>query len=182
MTQSGHRLVSCTPLPRVYRRVYIPCPVPQEPRRESNETARVHHAGRRRSGYCLAGGGVRESKEPLAHWGYCAKMNFATHAREDAMAYDLNQFIADCPDILARDPGPGGREEVRANLERLLANSDFVETYCGDSVPRGLNVLYEDPKLGFQILAHINDKARVSPPHDHGASWAIYSQAPNTPT
>jgi hypothetical protein len=44
-------------------------------------------------------------------------------------------------------------------------------------VPRGLKVLYEDPKLGFQILAHINDKARVSPPHDHGDSWAIYGQA-----
>ena len=43
--------------------------------------------------------------------------------------------------------------------------------------PRGLKVLYEDPKLGFQVLAHINDKARVSPPHDHGASWAIYGQA-----
>ena len=38
-------------------------------------------------------------------------------------------------------------------------------------------MLYEDPKLGFQILAHINDKARKSPPHDHGASWAIYGQA-----
>ena len=38
-------------------------------------------------------------------------------------------------------------------------------------------VLYEDPELGFQVLAHLNDKARVSPPHDHGASWAIYGQA-----
>ena len=38
-------------------------------------------------------------------------------------------------------------------------------------------MLYEDPDLGFQVLAHINDKARVSPPHDHGASWAIYGQA-----
>src|SRR5262249_56717016 len=47
----------------------------------------------------------------------------------------------------------------------------------GDNVPSGLKVLYEDPKLGFQILAHINYKARVSPPHDHGASWAIYGQA-----
>ena len=27
------------------------------------------------------------------------------------------------------------------------------------------------------MLAHINDKARVSPPHDHGDSWAIYGQA-----
>ena len=93
------------------------------------------------------------------------------------MAYDLNQFITDCRDILTRDPGPAGREQVRANLERLLANKDFVEECCGEAVPRGLKVLYEDPKLGFQILAHINDKARVSPPHDHGASWAIYGQA-----
>ena len=93
------------------------------------------------------------------------------------MAYDLNQFIADCRDILARDPGPAGREHVRVNLERLLANEDIVEECCGEAVPRGLKVLYEDPKLGFQILAHINDKARVSPPHDHGASWAIYGQA-----
>jgi predicted metal-dependent enzyme (double-stranded beta helix superfamily) len=93
------------------------------------------------------------------------------------MAYNLNQFIADCRGILMRDPGPAGREQVRANLERLLANADFVREYCGDDAPRGLKVLYEDPKLGFQILAHINDKARVSPPHDHGASWAIYGQA-----
>jgi predicted metal-dependent enzyme (double-stranded beta helix superfamily) len=93
------------------------------------------------------------------------------------MAYDLDQFIADCCSALARDPSPPGREQVRANLERLLANTDFVREYCGDDVPRGLKVLYEDPKLGFQILAHVNDKARVTPPHDHGASWAIYGQA-----
>lgn len=93
------------------------------------------------------------------------------------MAYDLDQFIADCRASLSRDPGPQGREQVRLYLERLLANPDFVQEYCGDQVPRGLKVLYEDPKLGFQVLAHINDKARVSPPHDHGASWAIYGQA-----
>ena len=86
------------------------------------------------------------------------------------MAYDLDQFISDCRSVLSRDPGPAGREQVRQNLERLLANKDFIEEYCGDSVPRGLKVLYEDPKLGFQILAHINDKARVSPPHDHAAN------------
>ncbi len=91
--------------------------------------------------------------------------------------YDLDQFIADCRSSLSRDPGPQGREQVRLNLERLLGNPDFVQEYCGDQVPRGLKVLYEDPKLGFQVLAHINDKARVSPPHDHGESWAIYGQA-----
>jgi len=92
------------------------------------------------------------------------------------MAYELDQFISDCRSILSRDPGPDGREEVRTKLERLLQNPDFVRKHCEDA-PRGLHVLYEDPKLGFQVLAHINEKARVSPPHDHGKSWAIYGQA-----
>jgi hypothetical protein len=93
------------------------------------------------------------------------------------MPYDLEQFIRDCRSTLGRDPGPAGREQVRLDLERLLTNNDFVEKYCGDNAPRGLKVLYEDRELGFQILAHVNEKARISPPHDHGASWAIYGQA-----
>ncbi|HMK81800.1 MAG TPA: hypothetical protein VK438_19250 [Xanthobacteraceae bacterium] len=93
------------------------------------------------------------------------------------MAYELNEFISDCRAILQRDPGPKGREDVRQRLEKLLANKDFVARTCGEDVPLGLKVLYEDKDLGFQVLAHINDKARKSPPHDHGASWAIYGQA-----
>ena len=93
------------------------------------------------------------------------------------MAYDLDQFIAECRESLSRDPGPAGRERVRANLERLLANQDFIKATVGEDAPLGLKVLYEDRDMGFQILAHVNDKARKSPPHDHGASWAIYGQA-----
>ena len=92
------------------------------------------------------------------------------------MSYDLEQFTAECHTILKRDGGPKGREEVRKRLEQLLLNKDFVKKHCEDA-PRGLHLLYEDKNLGFQVLAHINDKARVSPPHDHGASWAIYGQA-----
>ena len=92
------------------------------------------------------------------------------------MAYQLDEFIADCRSILARNPGPTGREEVRQRLERLLANPDFIKRKA-EALPRGLHVLHDDPELGFQVLAHINDKARNSPPHDHGASWAIYGQA-----
>ena len=93
------------------------------------------------------------------------------------MAYNLDQFISDCRTTLTRDPGQKGREEVRVRLEKLLSNADFVREHCGDDVPQGLKILYEDPKLGFQILAHINNKARAGEPHDHGASWAIYGQA-----
>lgn len=92
------------------------------------------------------------------------------------MSYDLDRFIADCRDFLGKDPGPAGREQVRRHLEELLAEPRFQAQYCQDAKP-GLTVLYEDSKLGFQILAHVNAKARVSPPHDHGASWAIYGQA-----
>jgi len=93
------------------------------------------------------------------------------------MAYDLQQFIVECKSILRADSGPGGREAVRAKLEQLLKEPDFVERYCADDAPIGVHVLFEDPELGFQILAHVYAKARVSPPHDHGASWAIYGQA-----
>jgi len=93
------------------------------------------------------------------------------------MAYDLEQFIADSRTALTSDPGPAGRETVRLSLERLLGNAEFVREHCGPQTPHGLHVLYEDPALGFQVLAHINEKSRVSPPHDHGASWAIYGQA-----
>jgi predicted metal-dependent enzyme (double-stranded beta helix superfamily) len=93
------------------------------------------------------------------------------------MAYGLDQFIADCKATLTRDPGPAGRQQVLQNLERLLKNEDFVAEYCGDDQPTGIKVLYEDPTLGFQVLSHVMGKARVSPPHDHGKSWAIYGQA-----
>jgi predicted metal-dependent enzyme (double-stranded beta helix superfamily) len=93
------------------------------------------------------------------------------------MSYGLDQFVADCRTTLTRDPGPAGRAQVMKDLERLLKNQDFVDKYCGGDQPTGIKVLYEDPKLGFQVLAHIMGKARVSPPHDHGKSWAIYGQA-----
>jgi len=96
--------------------------------------------------------------------------------REERMAYNLDSFVADCRRFLAADPGPKGRELIRRQLEQLISDPEFLARYCADAKP-GLAVLYEDAELGFQILAHVNGKARVSPPHDHGASWAIYGQA-----
>jgi predicted metal-dependent enzyme (double-stranded beta helix superfamily) len=93
------------------------------------------------------------------------------------MTYGLDQLVADCRATLARDPGPSGREEIRVLLERLLRDDAFLARHCSDATPPGLHILHDEPAMGFQVLAHINANARVSPPHDHGASWAIYGQA-----
>ncbi len=92
------------------------------------------------------------------------------------MPYDLDAFTSDCHAIFKRDPGPAGREEVRKLLEKLLQDEAFVRKHCVASKP-GLHLLFEDPELKFQVLAHVNENPRESPPHDHGASWAIYGQA-----
>lgn len=88
----------------------------------------------------------------------------------------LHYFTARCHEILKDDSGEAGRESVRLLLQELLRTDAFLRQYCLDVKP-GLYRLYEDPELGFQVLAHVNEKARVSPPHDHGDSWAIYGQA-----
>ena len=92
------------------------------------------------------------------------------------MAYTLEGFCRDCHAALKADPGPGGRQSVRGLLERLLADQDFLGAHVL-SAPPGRHTLYEDPELGFVVLAHINPKGHKSPPHDHGASWAVYGQA-----
>jgi hypothetical protein len=93
------------------------------------------------------------------------------------MSYDLAAFITDTRAALKANPGPAGREKVRQALERLLQDEDFLTTHCSEATPPGLYRLHDDAELGFQILAHFNKGARVSPPHDHGRSWAIYGQA-----
>lgn len=89
---------------------------------------------------------------------------------------DLDTFARECSAILSADPGPSGRREVRALLERALHDGDFVRNCVDDATPER-QVLYEDPGLGFCILAHSYAGPKDSPPHDHGPSWAIYGQA-----
>jgi hypothetical protein len=95
------------------------------------------------------------------------------------MGYDLEQFSAECHRILARDPGPAGRRQVCGLLTEVLKDDAFVERHLGDDVPER-KILYEDPELGFCILAHVYRGAKESAPHDHGPTWAIYGQARGT--
>jgi len=93
------------------------------------------------------------------------------------LAYTLEEFCRDTKSALSSTPGPAGREKVRVLLEKLLANPAFVDDAVGPDAPAGRRKLYEDSELGFVVLAHVNSKAHRSPPHDHGASWAVYGQA-----
>jgi predicted metal-dependent enzyme (double-stranded beta helix superfamily) len=92
------------------------------------------------------------------------------------MAHTIEQFSADCRRALKAEPGPAGRKKVCALLQEALKDPEFVAKNIDESTPER-KVLYEDPELGFCILAHYYKGAKESPPHDHGPSWAIYGQA-----
>ena len=92
------------------------------------------------------------------------------------MANQLDRFVAECRTALTAMPGTPGREKVRALVSQVLHDPDFVATYIPEGTPER-HVLYEDPELGFTVLAHGYTGAKGSKPHDHGPSWAIYGQA-----
>jgi hypothetical protein len=93
------------------------------------------------------------------------------------MGYSLEQFCQDTRETLSANPGHEGRDMTRGNLEKLLLDQDFLAATLGDDQEPGVRTIYEDPDLEFCVLAYIAGGDRTSPPHDHGASWAIYGQA-----
>ena len=92
------------------------------------------------------------------------------------MAHTLQSFAARCREILKAENNPAGRSKVCALLQEALKDEDFVAATVNDSTPER-KILYEDPDLGFCILAHHYQGPKESAPHDHGPSWAIYGQA-----
>jgi len=92
------------------------------------------------------------------------------------MTHTIESFSAECHRLLKAEPGPAGREKVCDVLREVLHDETFVATHLGDDGPER-KIIYEDPELGFCILAHVNHGAKQSPPHDHGSTWAIYGQA-----
>jgi len=92
------------------------------------------------------------------------------------MSYTLEQFAKECRDALKAEPGPGGRKKVCDIVQSVLKDHAFVATYLPDETPER-KILYEDPELGFCVLAHHYRGAKESQPHDHAHTWAIYGQA-----
>jgi predicted metal-dependent enzyme (double-stranded beta helix superfamily) len=92
------------------------------------------------------------------------------------MGHTLQSFAARCREILKAENNPAGRSKVSALLQDALKDEQFVASNLTDATPER-KILYEDPELGFCILAHSYSGPKDSPPHDHGPSWAIYGQA-----
>lgn len=92
------------------------------------------------------------------------------------MGYTVEAFASQCREILKAENNPAGRKKVCDVLQKVLKDEDFIAANFTDATPER-KILYEDPDLGFCILAHNYKGPKDSPPHDHGPSWAIYGQA-----
>jgi hypothetical protein len=92
------------------------------------------------------------------------------------MTITLDSFAAQVREVLLKENNPAGREKVAALLRDALADRAFVEAQFGADSPER-KIVYQDPQLGFCILAHRYTDAKSSAPHGHGHSWAIYGQA-----
>ena len=88
----------------------------------------------------------------------------------------LSDLVSQCRTLLQADSGPEGRRQVAALLSDQLASPDVVAALVPPSTGER-DLLYQDPDLGFCILAHNYTGPKSSSPHDHGPSWAIYAQA-----
>jgi hypothetical protein len=92
------------------------------------------------------------------------------------MSLSVEDFAQACRAALVAEPGPAGRAQVVGLVQSALQDAGFVAAILPEGTPER-HVLYEDPELGFTILAHAYQGAKSSNPHDHGPSWAIYGQA-----
>jgi len=93
-----------------------------------------------------------------------------------SMSLTLDHLAAQVREVLAREDSPASREQVARILAAALADRAFIsDLFAGGVGAR--KVVYEDPGLGFCIVAHEYPGAKSSGPHDHGPSWAIYGQA-----
>ena len=94
--------------------------------------------------------------------------------------HDMDQILSDlasrCSALLNDAPGPEGRKAVADLLSGILADPAKVDALVPVSTGER-ELLYQDPDQGFCILAHVYDSPKISSPHDHGPSRAIYAQA-----
>ncbi len=92
------------------------------------------------------------------------------------MPITVAELASKCRELLSASAGPEGRARVAALLSEVIADPANVDALIQPATGER-DLLYQDPELGFCILAHQYKRAKDSKPHDHGPSWAIYAQA-----
>jgi hypothetical protein len=75
--------------------------------------------------------------------------------------HTLPSFAAQVRGVLQNQNTPAGHDKVAALLRDALADRPFVESLFDDASPER-KVVYEDPQLGFCILAHRYTDARTT--------------------
>jgi hypothetical protein len=88
----------------------------------------------------------------------------------------LQQLAGDIRQALERDASGEGRRSLCRFVEKALSDEAFLAENFGPDRTKPREILYEDPKLGFCICAHVYQGPASSHAHDHGPSWAIYGQ------
>ena len=91
------------------------------------------------------------------------------------MPQTVEQFGIACRAALKAEPGPAGRQKVCALVKEVLTDDAFIKANFDDNTPER-KIIYEDPELGFCVLAHQYKGPKESSPNDHAHSWAIYGQ------
>lgn len=92
------------------------------------------------------------------------------------MTHTLASLSRACHELLAAGDTPAARRGVAEALSRALKDPAFVREVFAQTIGER-SVAWQDPQLGFCILAHEYREPREGKPHDHGPSWAIYGQA-----
>ena len=95
------------------------------------------------------------------------------------MTYSLEDFCAEASQALKSDQSKSGCEAVRAAMQHLLENEDFVARYLGPDSGGMSDEIYRDADTGFVLLTHNFTRGGIRKPHDHGPSFAVYGQAHN---
>lgn len=68
-------------------------------------------------------------------------------------------------------------DRIATALSSLTTDEEFIQAVFNDDTPPGHRLLYRDPDFDFRVLAHVQREGKRGLPHDHGNSWAVYSNA-----
>ena len=92
------------------------------------------------------------------------------------MSYSLEDFCHDVRGLLLAGDTREARDAIRVKLNDLLVDAEFCAVHLGEDSAKGVNQIYQDAETGFCVLTYNMTNPRISPPHDHGNSWAVYGQ------